>query len=81
MLQEIPNLSEDNQFEVAEILVDKPSFLEMFMGLPESAKPAYVYRLLKNKKQVADEVSEATFVKQQYVQLLQASFAVIFAFL
>lgn len=50
LLQAVPDLSLDNQFDVGEYLVQNPSLLEYFMGLPESARPAYVYRLLKMKK-------------------------------
>lgn len=50
LLQEIPNLSEDDLFDIGDILMEKTSNLQMFLTLPESKRASYVYRLLKMKK-------------------------------
>ncbi|KAL1535912.1 hypothetical protein AAHA92_28635 [Salvia divinorum] len=49
LLGNIPDLSLDDKFDVCEALGEKPERLDLFMGLPDSVKPAYVMRVLKEK--------------------------------
>lgn len=44
-----PSLSIDDRFDVCEILGNHQDKLEVFMGLPETAIPLFVDRLLRNK--------------------------------
>lgn len=49
MLETIPELSLDETFDAADILIGNPQKLEFFSGLPSPARPAYVWRLLNGK--------------------------------
>ncbi|XP_057778869.1 uncharacterized protein LOC130997546 [Salvia miltiorrhiza] len=49
VLKAIPELSLDERFDVCELLAYKVERLEIFMGLPEDARPAYAKRLLEGR--------------------------------
>ncbi|XP_047971964.1 uncharacterized protein LOC125214833 [Salvia hispanica] len=51
LLGNIPDLSLDDKFDVCETLGEKPELLDLFMGLPDTVKPAYVKHVLKEKRQ------------------------------
>lgn len=46
LLEGIPGLSLNDKFFVCDFLADKVAYLEVFMGLPVSARPAYVMRIM-----------------------------------
>lgn len=47
LVGDVPGLSTKKKFEVCDILADKVERLEVFMGLPASARPEYVFHLLQ----------------------------------
>lgn len=49
MLDEIPDLTMDDKFDAAEVLIENAQKLEFFSGLPPSARPVYLRRLLHGK--------------------------------
>ncbi|XP_047955868.1 uncharacterized protein LOC125201697 [Salvia hispanica] len=51
LLGNIPDLSLTDKFVVCETLGGNPARLDLFMGLPDSVKPAYVLRVLKERGQ------------------------------
>ncbi|KAL1558809.1 hypothetical protein AAHA92_09227 [Salvia divinorum] len=50
ILGRLPSLSIEEKFEVSETLVGKPNCLDLFMGLPDSDRPAYVSWTLKSNR-------------------------------
>ncbi|XP_057768317.1 uncharacterized protein LOC130988473 [Salvia miltiorrhiza] len=48
-LSNMQGISEDEKFDVCEMLNEKVSCLEMFRSLPESSRESYVYRLLRKR--------------------------------
>lgn len=50
LVEVIPDLSLDEQFDVGDILVKETACLEYFKGLPVEKRAAYVHRLLRMKK-------------------------------
>lgn len=50
-LGDIPGLSMDDKFDVCEMLAKEPDRLDIFMGLPEIARYAYVMRVLQEKRE------------------------------
>lgn len=49
LLGVIPGLSLDERFDVCNLLAKETEKLDVFLGLPEDARPPYVQNLLKNK--------------------------------
>lgn len=50
LLQKIPNLSLDDQFQAGNIFIKEPERLEYFTSLPEEARSAYIFHLLHAPK-------------------------------
>ncbi|XP_057777645.1 uncharacterized protein LOC130996154 [Salvia miltiorrhiza] len=49
-LGKIPGLDINEKFDICEILADKVQRLEIFIGLPDEAKPHYIARLLQSRR-------------------------------